>query len=122
MRVADCVRYLQTPGTDSCRVSLVSFAGSERLKGNVIFSNKVGVAFRGVKGGSEVLKKGSRIGNKFRRIGGVKGELASFASDLRRITAGQRPFVPRAGLEPAAKRVSPSEYQGVPLTLKNIEF
>ena len=30
--------------------------------------------------------------------------------------------MPRAGLEPAAKRISPPEYRGVPWTLKNIEF
>ena len=48
--------------------------------------------------------------------------MATNGSDLRGITAGQRPVVPRAGLEPAAKRISPPEYQGVSLTFKNIEF
>ena len=48
---------------------------------------------------------------------------ASNGSDLRNITVGQSHFlVPRAGIEPTTKRISPPRCYGVSLTLINVEF
>ena len=72
------------------------------------------------KRGASPFEKGEWKLKKILTNWGSKGEVAPNGPDLRGIAAGQRPFVPRAGLEPAAKRNSGVSCQQSPFPVKNL--